>query len=125
MHEMSPAKIFFHTCGSVVDILDDLIEIGIDILNPVQVSAAGMDPTALKMRFGERLSFWGAVDTQHILPHGNTAEVEQEVERRIEELGQGGGYILGAVHNIQPDVPLENIRVMFEHACRYNPSFKR
>ncbi len=123
MHQLSPAKVLFHTCGSVVDIIDDLIEIGVDILNPVQVTAKGMDPARLKARYGDRLSFWGAIDTQHVLPHGSVEDVKREVELRIEQLGRGGGYVLGAVHNIQPDVPVENILAMFEHARTYRPSF--
>lgn len=125
MHDLSPAKLFFHTCGSVAAILDDLIEIGVEVLNPVQVTAAGMDPSTLKRRYGDRLAFWGAIDTQYVLPRGSVAEVKAEVERRIEELGAGGGYVLGAVHNIQPDVPVENIIVMYRHAREYVPSFAR
>ena len=123
MHELSPAKVLFHTCGSVADILGDLIDIGVDALNPVQVTAAGMEPATLKKQWGDRLAFWGAIDTQHVLPHGTVAEVEAEVERRIEELGQGGGYVLSAVHNVQPDVPLDNLLAMYRHAREYRPSF--
>ena len=119
VHEKSPAKVFFHTCGAVSDIIEDLIEIGVDVLNPVQVSAAGMDPETLKKRFGGRLAFWGAVDTQRLLPHGGTEEVRQEVLRLIEVLGRGGGYVLGAVHNVQPDVPVANLLAMFEQGRRY------
>jgi uroporphyrinogen decarboxylase len=118
-HDRSPAKVFFHTCGSVAAILDDLIEIGVDVLNPVQVSAAGMDPASLKRRCAGRLAFWGGIDTQRVLPHGTVAQVKAEVERMIDILGDGGGYVLGAVHNIQPDVPLENILAMFTHARQY------
>jgi len=125
MHDMSPAKVFFHTCGSVAAILDDLVEIGVDVLHPVQVSAAGMEPGELKRRYAGRLSFWGAIDTQDVLPHGSVSDVEREVERRIEQLGPGGGYILGAVHNIQPDVPLENLLAMYRHAREYVPSYMR
>lgn len=125
LHDRSPAKVFFHTCGSVAAIIEDLIEIGVDILNPVQVSAAGMDPAALKQRYAGRLAFWGGIDTQHVLPHGTVAEVEAAVEETIEILGAGGGYVLAAVHNIQPDVPLENALAMFTHACRYQPTFTR
>ena len=125
MHEMSPAKVLFHTCGSVIDIMDDLVEIGVDILNPVQVSAGGMDPSVLKKKWGDRLSFWGAIDTQHVLPYGGIADVQAEVERRIEQFGRGGGFVLGAVHNIQPDVPVENVLTMFRHARAYRPSFGR
>ena len=123
MHEMSPAKVLFHTCGSVTDIIGDLIDIGVDVLNPVQVSAAGMASATLKKQWGDKLAFWGAIDTQHVLPHGTVAEVEAEVERRIEELGQGGGYVLSAVHNVQPDVPLDNLLAMYRHAREYRPSF--
>ncbi len=120
-HELSPARLLFHTCGSVVSILDDLIEIGADALNPVQVSAAGMDPLTLKKRCRGRLALWGGIDTQHLLPHGSAADVKREVERTIDVLGEGGGYVLGAVHNIQPDVPLENVLAMYRAARDYRP----
>lgn len=123
VHDMTDAKVLFHTCGSVVDILEDLIEIGVDVLHPVQVSAAGMNPGELKQRYGDRISFWGAIDTQHVLPHSDVDGVAQEVELRVEQLGRGGGYILGAVHNIQPDVPLDNVLTMYRHARTYVPSF--
>jgi uroporphyrinogen decarboxylase len=119
LHDRSPAKVFFHTCGSVAAILDDLVEIGVDVLNPVQVSAAGMDPATLKQQYAGRLAFWGGIDTQHVLPHGTVAQVKTEVERAIDILGEGGGYVLGAVHNIQPDVPLDNILAMYAHAREY------
>jgi uroporphyrinogen decarboxylase len=105
------AKIFFHSCGNVVDLLDDLVEIGVDIINPVQVSAMG-DTAALKARFRDKVSFWGAIDTQHVLPYGSAQEVEAEVRRCIRDLGPGGGFVLAPVHNIQPDVPPENIVAM-------------
>jgi len=123
-HALSPAKVFFHTCGSVAEILDDLIDIGVDVLHPVQVTAAKMDPISLKQRYSGRLAFWGAIDTQHLLPHGTVSDVKAEVERMIEILGAGGGYVLGAVHNIQPDVPLENILAMYTHAREYRPSHR-
>jgi len=125
MHDMSPAKVLFHTCGSVVDIMGDLVDIGVDAVNPVQVSAAGMDPVQLKRNWGDKMSFWGAIDTQHVMPHGSVEDVKAEVERRIEQLGEGGGYVLSAVHNIQPDVPLENVLAMYSHAREYKPSFSR
>jgi len=125
MHDLSPGKVLFHTCGSVVDILDDLVEIGVDVLHPVQVSAAGMDPVQLKKGWGDKLAFWGAIDTQHVLPHGSVEDVKAEVERRIEQLGRGGGYLLGAVHNLQPDVPIENVLAMYRHAREYRPSWGR
>jgi uroporphyrinogen decarboxylase len=101
-----------------VGLLDDLIEIGVDIINPVQVSAMG-DTAALKARFGNRVVFWGAIDTQHVLPHGAVAEVEAEVRRRIRDLAPGGGYVVASVHNIQPDVPPENILAMAAATRKY------
>ena len=91
LHDRSAAKVFFHTCGSVAAIIEDLIEMGVDILNPVQVSAAGMDPATLKQRYAGRIAFWGGIDTQHVLPHGTVAEGEAAVERTIGILGAGGG----------------------------------
>ena len=125
MHDMSPGKVLFHTCGSVVDILGDLVEIGVEALNPVQVSARGMNPAELKRAWGDKLAFWGAVDTHHVLSRGSVAEVRAEVAQRIEELGRDGGYILGAVHNIQPDVPTENVLAMYGYAREYRPSYAR
>jgi len=110
------AKIVYHTCGSVVHLIPDLIEMGVDALNPVQVSAKGMDTRALKREFGRDLSFWGAVDTQRVLPFGSPEEVASEVRRRIDDLGAEGGYVLCAVHNIQADVPPANICAMYDTA---------
>jgi uroporphyrinogen decarboxylase len=115
--EHTDAKIFYHTCGNVYTVLDDLVEAGVDILNPVQVSATDMGDTArLKREFGDRLCFWGGIDTSHVLPRGTVDDVKAEVDRRVGDLGRDGGYVLGPVHNIQPDVPVENILGMFEHA---------
>jgi uroporphyrinogen decarboxylase len=125
IHDLSPAKFLFHTCGSVVSIIDDLLEIGVDALNPVQVSARGMDPVELKTKYRGRMAFWGAIDTQHVLPYGSVEDVKKEVEKRTEQMGEGGGYVLAAVHNIQPDVPVENILAMFQHAREYAPSFAK
>lgn len=113
IHRLTSARILFHTCGSVVDVLEDLIEIGVDALNPVQVSARGMDTRALKAKAGKKLAFWGGIDTHDVLPRGTRSQVEGEVRRRIEELGRGGGYVLASVHNLQPGVPPENICKMF------------
>ncbi len=113
-------KIFFHTCGSVYKVMDGIIETGIDILNPVQVSAADMGDTArLKQQFGDVISFWGGVDTQEIMPHGTPQQVKDEVRRRIDDLGPGGGYVLNTVHNIQNDVPPENVMAMIEALNEY------
>ena len=113
-------RIFFHTCGSVVDLLPDLIETGIDILNPVQVNATGMGDTAdLKRRFGDAVTFWGGIDTQQVLPGGSPQSVKDEVRRRIDDLAPGGGYVLNTVHNIQADVPPENVLAIVEALDEY------
>jgi uroporphyrinogen decarboxylase len=110
-------KVFYHSDGNIYSLLGDLIEIGVDLLNPVQVSAKDMGDTArLKKEFGDRLSFCGAVDTQEVLPYGTPDDVRREVRRRIKDLGPGGGYILASVHCIQPDVPPENVIAMLEEA---------
>jgi len=113
------AKILYHTCGSVVHLIPDLIDMGVDALNPVQVSAQGMDTRRLKQEFGRHISFWGGIDTQKVLPFGTPEEVAAEVRRRIEDLAPGGGYVLCAVHNIQADVPPENICAMYDAALEY------
>ena len=109
----SNAKILFHSDGDVYPIIPDLIEIGVDILNPVQASAAEMDPGRLKREFGADLCFWGGVDTQRVLPWGTAEDVEAEVKHRLDQLGQGGGYILAAVHNIMHEVPPGNALALF------------
>jgi uroporphyrinogen decarboxylase len=125
VHELSPAKLLFHTCGSVANIIDDLIEIGVDILNPVQPKAAGMNPVALKKKYRGRIAFWGGPDPQYTLPRGSVAEVKKVVEDLVEGMGEGGGFVLSSCHNIQPDVPLENILALFQHARTYVPSYAR
>jgi uroporphyrinogen decarboxylase len=109
------AKLFYHSCGNIAPLIDDLVEIGVDIINPVQVSALG-DTAVLKARFGEKVVFWGGIDTQYILPRGSVEEVRAEVKHRIQDLGPGGGFVLASVHNIQPDVPPQNIIAMAETA---------
>ncbi len=110
------ACIGLHCCGALRPILDDLVEVGIQVLNPVQVSARGMIPAELKARYGKALSFWGGIDTQHLLPHGTPSDVAQAASATLRALGPGGGYILAAVHNIQPGVPAENIIAMYDTA---------
>ena len=107
------AKIFYHTCGSVYPYIEDFIGLGIDVLNPVQVSARNMEPERLKKRFGDRITFWGGIDTQHLLPHGTPEQVTEGVRRMFATMGPGGGYVLAAVHNIQPDVPPDNVLALF------------
>ncbi len=110
------AKVLYHCCGSAYHFIDHLIDIGVDALNPVQVTAKDMEPARLKERFGDRLAFWGGINTQRILPYGTPAEVAAETRRVIDILGRGGGYVLNSVHNIQPGVPPENIVAMFDEA---------
>lgn len=114
--ERTNAKLFYHCCGNVTPLLDDFIGIGVDIINPVQVSAEGMDTKRLKKQFGERLCFWGGVDSQHVLPKGSIEEVREEIDRRVQDLAPGGGYVLAPVHNVQPDVPPENLCAMYDEA---------
>jgi len=109
------AKLLYHSCGSIINFIPDLIEVGVDILNPVQVSAQGMDTKILKDKFGKEISFWGAIDTTQVLPNGSTEDVKKEVQKRIQELGPDS-YVLAAVHDIQPDVPPENIVTMYSEA---------
>ena len=115
----SDRPVMWHTCGSVYDILDDLVEIGVDSLNPVQTTAKNMEPERLKGEFGGRLSFWGGIDTMHVLNRGTPEDVRGEVKYKIETLAPGGGYILNPVHNVQPDVPVENLLAMIDAALEY------
>jgi uroporphyrinogen decarboxylase len=120
LHARSRAKLFLHSCGAVREVIPDLIEIGLDILNPVQVSAAGMDSAELKREFGKDLVFWGGgVDTQRVLPYGTPEDVRAEVRRRLEDLSPEGGFVFNPVHNIQSDVPTENLQAMWETLQAY------
>jgi uroporphyrinogen decarboxylase len=108
-------KIFYHSCGSVVEFIPDLIEIGVDALNPVQVSAEGMDPLTLKREYGRDICFWGGgIDTQHVLPHSKPDQIKDEVRRLLDTWVAGGGYVFATVHNIQDDVPPENVMALFQ-----------
>ncbi|NOY76347.1 MAG: methyltransferase [Calditrichaeota bacterium] len=116
----SGLHLFLHSCGSVYDLIPDLIDAGVDILNPVQTSAAKMDPKTLKDEFGDRLTFWGGgVDTQSVLPRGTPEGVAAHVRERIEIFAPGGGFVFCAVHNIQANVPPENIVAAYDAAIRY------
>jgi uroporphyrinogen decarboxylase len=118
--ERTRAKVFFHTDGDVFDLLDDFVEIGVDILNPIQTSAGKMaDLGQLKRRYGRNLTFCGALDTQRILPTGTPEQVRQEVRRVMELLAPGGGYMLASVHTIMDEVPPENILAMVDAAVEY------
>jgi uroporphyrinogen decarboxylase len=114
----APVKLFFHSCGAVRRLIAAFIDAGIDILNPVQISAAGMDLHELKDEFGRDLVFWGGgVDTQGVLGTGTPEQVREDVRRNIEALAPGGGFVFAAVHDIQANVPPENVVAMWE-ACR-------
>jgi uroporphyrinogen decarboxylase len=120
VREKTNARILYHSCWAVREFIPDLIEIGVDILNPVQVTSAGMDTRELKREFGRDITFWGGgIDTQHILPRGTPQKVGDEVKRRIEDLAPGGGFVFNTVHNIQNDVPPENIVAMYEALREY------
>ncbi len=121
--ERTNAKIFWHSCGAVSSLIDDFIDVGIDILNPVQVRAEGMNAEALKKRYGERIVFWGGIDSQHVLPSGNVKDVENEVKQLIKAAGSGGGLIICSVHNIQADVPEENVLALY-HTVREQGGLK-
>jgi len=116
----SSLKIFLHSCGAVADIIPDLIEVGVEILNPVQTSARGMEPARLKREFGRDITFWGGgCDTQSVLPLGSPAEIEAHVKERIETLAPGGGFVFTQVHNIMPHVPPRNIAAMVDAVRRF------
>jgi len=109
----------YHTCGSVRPFIDELVEIGMEVLNLIQVTARGMDPAALKRQYGHRIAFLGGVDQRQVLPLGTPGDVEQEVRRRLSEMGLGGGYVLAPTHDIQADTPVENVLALFEAAKRW------
>ncbi len=113
------AKVFWHCCGAVSTLIPHFIEVGIDILNPVQVRAAGMDAASLKQRFGKEIVFWGGVDSQQILPTGSPGDVEREVRDLVRAMAPGGGLVVSAVHNIQADVPVENVFTLFDGVVRW------
>jgi hypothetical protein len=123
VHGHTQWKTFMHCCGSIVPLLEAIIEAGFDILNPVQFSAADMDPVRLKKKYGGRLVFWGGgVDTQKTLPFGSPSEVKEEVTRQVRTLKENGGFVFNAVHNVQAGVPAENFAAMmeaYEENCSY------
>ncbi|MDR0448119.1 MAG: methyltransferase [Treponema sp.] len=115
VHKNTTWKTFYHTCGAIEPLINDMIEMGVDILNPVQCSAKGMDPGELKIKYGKRLVFWGGgVDTQKVLPYGTAEEVASQVKERVNIFSEGGGYVFASIHNIVAKVPAENIIAMFK-----------
>lgn len=120
----SGAKILYHSCGSIQDFMGDLIEIGVDIINPIQVGAKGMEPKILKKRYGNNIVFWGAIDTQKVLPFGSVQEVKIEVLNRIKELWSNGGYIVSTTQNIQSDITPKNICTLFDTLDNINKNLR-
>jgi uroporphyrinogen decarboxylase len=120
IHQNSHASTFFHCCGSIANILEYFIKAGVDIVNPVQTSASGMDPIELKKKYGGRIVFWGGgADTQSVLPYGTIEEVRQQVKERIQIFAPGGGYVFNQIHDIQFKVPPENIVAMVDAAKEF------
>jgi len=114
VHDHSNLKVFLHSCGSIVEVIPDLIEIGVDILNPVQTSAVGMDPVVLKEKFGSDIALWGGgCDTQHVLPFGTVEDVKRDVRERLKIFTEGSGYVFTQIHNILADVPPEKVVAMY------------
>jgi hypothetical protein len=121
VHTNTNWKCFKHSCGSVERFFESFIEAGFDIINPVQCSAAGMNPAELKRKYGSRLVFWGgAVDTQNTLPFGTPQEVREEVLRRCEIFAPGGGFVFNAIHNLQAGTPVANIAAMLDAVHEFN-----
>ena len=117
--QLTKAKVALHTCGSVFLYLDEFVDIGIDVLNPLQANAKDMDPTMIKGKVGNQLALWGGIDTHEVLPKGSPEDVRREVKTKIEILGKGGGYLCSADHNILIDIPPKNLITMFEAAAEF------
>ena len=115
VHEHTNWKTWYHTCGAVADLMEDFIDMGMDVVNPVQLSAAGMDGKELKEKYGDRLTFWGGgVDTQHTLPSGTPQEVYDQVMERLKIFSPGGGFVFATIHNVVSNVPAENLKAMYQ-----------
>lgn len=122
IHSNTPWKTFKHSCGAVAKFIPAFIEAGFDILNPVQCSAAGMDPEGLKREYGSAITFWGGgVDTQHVLPFGTPEQVREQVLRRLDVFASGGGYVFNAIHNVQAETPVANVVAMVEAVREFSP----
>ena len=121
VHQNTSWKTFYHTCGSVYDLLDDFAEMGLDCLNPLQLSAKKMDGKTIKEKYGDKFTFWGGgVDTQHVLPFGTPDQVRKQVLERLEMLSPGGGYVFNTIHNIVANVPAENLMAMYRAVHEFN-----
>lgn len=120
VHENTSSKTFIHSCGSVIKLYPDFVESGFDIFNPVQTSAADMDPATLADQFGDRATFWGGgVDTQYTLPFGTADEIRAQVQERIKIFGRGGGFVFNPVHNVQASIPAENLLALYQAVADY------
>ena len=120
VHKNTTWKIFIHCCGSILPLIPDMIEAGFDIFNPVQTSAANMDPQVLKDRFGIEITFWGGgIDTQSTLPFGKPEEVRRQVQERIQIFGKGGGFVFNTIHNVQAGIPIENLLALYQAVQDY------
>ncbi len=122
IHTHTTWKTFIHCCGSIWLLLDDIVDAGFDCLNPVQTSAADMDPEALKAKYGSRVTFWGGgMDTQKVLPFGTPEEVREMVRQRMSVFGSEGGFVFSTIHNVQAGVPTENLLALYEAIDKYRP----
>jgi uroporphyrinogen-III decarboxylase len=120
VHKNTKWKTFLHSCGGVFELIDDFIDAGFDIMNPVQCSAAQMDPKELKNKFGERITFWGGgIDTQKILPFGTPLEVREQVKERMDVFGHGGGFVFNTIHNVQAKTPVDNLVALYQAVQDY------
>ena len=118
IHKNTSWKTFKHCCGAIAPLLETFIDCGFDIINPVQINAAGMDPQYLKKTFGERITFWGGgIDTQRVLHTGTPEEVKNQVRRMCEIFGEGGGFVFNTVHNVQANVPVKNVFALMDAVC--------
>jgi uroporphyrinogen decarboxylase len=114
IHAKTSARLLYHSCGAVSRLIDDWIEIGVDILNPIQVSARGMDTAALGNKYADQVAFWGAVDNQGAISLGTPAAVRADVRKRMRDLGRQGGYVIASSHNLAADTPVENILALYQ-----------
>ena len=120
VHKNTTWKVFIHCCGSILPLIPDMIEAGFDIFNPVQTSAANMDPQVLKDRFGSEITFWGGgIDTQTTLPFGKPEEVRRQVQERIQIFGKGGGFVFNTIHNVQAGIPIDNLLALYQAVQDY------
>jgi uroporphyrinogen-III decarboxylase len=114
IHDHTSWKTFIHSCGAVESFIGGFIDAGFDILNPVQTSASNMDPTGLKAKYGDKITFWGGgVDTQSTLPFGTPEEVSKQVHDRLRTFSQGGGFVFNTIHNVQPNISVDNVLAMY------------